>query len=113
MSGYAAIFAINLALELPVAWLLLRRHAPGLSILAAGVAGNALTHPLLHFGFPRWLGHLGLAVLVGEIVALTVEAGLYALMLRPRPRSRALLASAGANFVSLGVGALWLWGTTG
>ena len=64
------------------------------------------THLAMHFLLPGLLGEARHWVLVGELAVLLVEAAAYALLSRPRDLPRGAVASALANGLSYGAGAL-------
>ncbi len=103
MNSYLAALAITLALEVPV----VAACFPGqrVRLAAACALTTTATHLFMHFGLP-WLGlgPLGVVV-VGEVLATTVEAGVYTAVSRPRSLGRGLVASALANSVSYAAGA--------
>jgi hypothetical protein len=57
----------------------------------------------------RWLGAGEAFLIVGEVLALVLEAAAYYAARTPRDLARAISASALANLASFGVG-LWLFG---
>ncbi len=104
MSAYTRLFhamlPLVLLLELPMYALLAPQDRRGRVLLAA-LAGNALSYPLLWFGWVRVLSpHL--AVLSGEASAVLIEALLLALVgVRPL---RAVSTAALVNAYSWAVG---------
>jgi hypothetical protein len=62
------VFALALLLELPLIAVVTKRTRPVL----ASLLGNALTHPLLWFVWPRVFSY-GVAVGVGETCAVVIE----------------------------------------
>ena len=95
--GYLGALALTLALEVPV-------YAGGLGLrgLAAGVAGNLLSHPLIFIVLP-------VPALVGEPVAWALEVVIAALVVRGERRFEDVLTIVlAANMLSLLVGALVL-----
>lgn len=106
---YVSALALTVAIELPVVLLVLRGRKWRRTLLAVLLA-NGLSHPLLHFALPHALAPepKGRFILVGELAVFVLEALLYWLLVRPRPRARAITASAVANAVSYAVGLL-IW----
>ncbi|MBW2736577.1 MAG: hypothetical protein JRH20_29670, partial [Deltaproteobacteria bacterium] len=105
MTGYLAALALTLALELPVALLILRKNRA--RVLLAGLVGNGLSHPALHFLLPMVIvpqAAPGPFILVGELSVFAFEALLYVAMVRPQPWTLAVVAAAAANALSFGVG---------
>ena len=104
MSSYTSLwlasFALALLLELPLVALALPAASRARGVLAS-IVGNAVTHPLLWFVFPRVLP-LGAAVVVGELVAVVVEGSAIKLIARISFR-RAMLLSLAVNLYSWGV----------
>lgn len=98
---WRSVFLLALALELPiVAWgsPKERRHWA----LLASIVGNAITHPLLWFVWPRFFSHTT-AVLVGETTAIVVEGALIAIALKSK---RGFAIGLAANLYSWAVGEL-------
>jgi hypothetical protein len=103
-------FALTLALELPIAVLLLRGRSGGAPVgrrVAAVLVANLASHPAVWFVFPE-LGTNSAAVLVAsELWAFASEAAIYRLIFAgPPPLAwrRAVLVSAVANALSFLVG---------
>ena len=70
---WARAFALTLAIELPLYFLLLRREGFGArTALGAGLAANALSHPLLWFAFPMFEPYVAYAA-AGEAMVIAVE----------------------------------------
>jgi len=105
---YAAIFAVNLAIETIVCLLVLRKACSVKRSLLACAIGNAVTHPGIHFLLPlivsaaEWPSF----IVIAESIALIVEALVYLAIATPKPRTLALAASAGANLASFTAGLL-------
>lgn len=97
------LFQSNL-LEVLVCLYFYRTRMPWWRIIAMVSICNAITHPLVIFGFLR---HTGFSFLVGiitaEIFAITAEATLHSADKRI-PKLRALAASTFANLVSWQMG---------
>ncbi len=104
-SAYVALwqvfFALALVLELPLVALASPAGKRARSVIGA-LVGNALTHPLLWFVWPRLLPHLP-ALLLGEACAVVVEAGAIHFIAKVPPR-QALVISAAVNLYSWAVG---------
>ncbi len=98
MTPYQVALAITLALEVPVVALVFRDQA--LRMGATCALTTTATHLSMHFLLPRVVAAYQSVVLIGELGALLIEAGVYALVSRPRDPGRALIASAVANTVS-------------
>lgn len=101
-SAYLVALGITLAVEIPVVAALYRGQRGRMAITCA--LATSATHLFMHFGLPRLLSPGGSVVLVGEIIALLVEAAVYAAVARPREPGRALIASALANSLSYAAG---------
>jgi hypothetical protein len=101
-------FMLTLAVEVPVATLLLRRDEPNLLRAAVLVVfANLVTHPLVWYvwsqvfliGTPQY-------VIAAEAWAILAEAVFYAVVIRGIRPGRALLVAAVANVASFAVGRL-------
>jgi hypothetical protein len=98
---WRSVFLLALALELPiVAWGSPRERRAW--ALTASIVGNAITHPLLWFVWPRIMPYTA-AVLVGETVAVVVEGALIAMALKSK---RGFAVALAANLYSWAVGEL-------
>jgi len=109
LSAYLLVFLLNMVLEIPVALLVLRKACPlGMALLAC-IAGNALTHPAIHFGLPLILSTASRPtfIIIAECLVLATETLLYLLISKPSPRILALAAAAGANLLTYVVGLLF------
>jgi hypothetical protein len=106
---YALVFLLNMALEIPVALLVLRKACPAGRTLLACVIGNALTHPSIHFLLPLVLSTASrpLYTVVAETFVLLTETVLYLAIAMPRPRVLAVAAAAGANLLTYVVGLIF------
>ena len=102
--AYLPHYGLNLLLELPIVLLVLGRSCGWRRSALACILGNTLTHPPLFLVFPRVLPSWGVALLVGEVLALTVEWAVYSIVARPKVAALALTASAAANLCSLTAG---------
>lgn len=107
-NDWLVAFLLTLAVEVPVATLLLRRDEPNLLRAAALVVfANLVTHPLVWYvwsqvflvGTPRY-------VIAAETWAILAEAVFYAVAIRGLRPGRALLVAAVANVASFAVGRL-------
>ena len=105
MTAYFALwrvmFLLTLLLELPIVVFATPRPMR-VRVTLAALVGNAITHPLLWFGWPRLLSGAPLLV-AGETCAVVVEA-LAMNVLGGLDRRGALILSLGANFYSWGIG---------
>ena len=102
MTGAARALAVTLLLEVPIAAALFPKQR--LRIAGVAFVANTATNLFLNVGLP-WLGVRGQTrILVGEIVALALEALAYALLSRPRQPARAVVASGLGNLVSFALG---------
>jgi len=111
--SYAADFLIalvvTLLVELPILWVLARgvfklTAVSTRRLLAVGALGSLLTLPLLWFVLPAFLNPR-VAVVLGETLAVVVEALLFWRLLPARPRVAVALSFA-ANLASFAVGLL-------
>ena len=108
-------FAITLAIEVPVAGILLRdREKSRLRLALLLIFANLATHPAVWFIFPQLpLGYWA-ATFLSEIFAWLAEALFYGLVFRVSA-VRALAVSLVANAASYGAGVLlgslgfWRW----
>lgn len=98
------VFALALLLELPLIALATKRARP---VLAA-LLGNAVTHPLLWFFFPRFFGY-ATALTLGETTAVVVEGAAMA-TLGGLGLRRGMTLSLAVNLYSWAVGELVLRG---
>jgi hypothetical protein len=103
MTAYLIGLALTLAVELPVALLVLRRQGKKRALLA-GLLANLISHPLLHFALPLLVSPAarGQFILVGELAVFVFEALVYLAVARPRPWVLAVAAAALANAASCG-----------
>lgn len=95
-------FALTLAVELPIMYVLLARKSSIRLILTMGVAANACTLPVVWFVYPLWLEGLPY-VLTSEVFAVGVECVIIRFGLHIDWRS-ALLVSILMNLCSFVVG---------
>ena len=106
MDRWLIAFLLTLAVELPIVLVVLRRETSPGRILAAGLAANLMTHPVVWFLLPRLFSSYLVYLLVAELGAFLAEALVYRAALRPLSRRMAVSASALANAASLGLGLL-------
>jgi hypothetical protein len=91
-------FALTVAIEVPLVALVFKGQRVRMALVCAITTGatnlfmNTVLRTLIH--------DRGLAITVGELGALAIEAAVYALASRPRDLPRALFASALANAAS-------------
>jgi hypothetical protein len=101
-----AAFLLTLAVEVPVATLLLRRDEPNLLRVAALVVfANLVTHPLVWYVWSQ-VFLIGTAeyVIAAEAWAILAEAIFYLVVVRGIRPSRALAVAAVANVASFAAG---------
>ena len=98
---YLAALTATICIEVPVVILFFpeQRVRMGVSCLLATTA----THLFLFFGVPAFCP-LQYQIVLGESIAVVVEAVVYIVVSRPRNVSKSLLASAIANTASYGAG---------
>ncbi|MGI9275833.1 MAG: hypothetical protein ACR2PT_13450 [Endozoicomonas sp.] len=96
---------ITLLLEVPVCYLVFRKHAPLLRITGSAMAATSMTQPWLWFVLPRWWSYNQLLVF-GELLVVVLEALLLMSWLGISFK-KTLLTSFSANAVSLGLGS-WI-----
>ncbi|MCA9668751.1 MAG: hypothetical protein KC503_24325 [Myxococcales bacterium] len=101
LSKWLVAFALTLAIELPLYWLLLRRALGDARALGVGVGVNLATHPALWYLMPRFLPY-GLWLAVSETLVFVLEGLLVAFALR----SRTPLGTAAATTRGLGIALL-------
>lgn len=107
MTAWVLSFALTLAVELPVAAAVLRKH-PRARTLGAMAAASAVTHPLFWFAWPHLFRSDWAYVGTGELGIIAVEAAILKHALGLSWRS-AVAVSAFANAASYLIG-LGLWG---
>lgn len=101
-------FVLTVAVELPIAYVVLRRWAPDRPrLLLLVVLANLASHPAVWFIFsqPLLIGTLEYVAVV-EAWAIAVEAVLYWVAIRGIPPRWAFVASLAANAASFAVGRL-------
>lgn len=104
MSTWPVAFAVTLAVEAALLLALFARTRGVGRTIAAAALGNAVTHPVVWFVLPHLLPTYASYLIVAEAWAVLGEAPVLLVLLRPRPRSLALAASAAANLASYVVG---------
>ncbi len=102
MSGPLVALAVTLLLEVPLVALVYPGQRSRLAVVA--LIANACTNLTLNVVLPALPPLRGHHVLVGEILAVVVEAVAYAAASRPRDVGRALVVSGVANALSYGAG---------
>lgn len=105
LSRWLLAFGLTLAIEVPIASVLLRREEPSVDRLVATCAfANLATHPLVWFATPLLMlsGWGGMAV--SECFAWLAEAAFFAVVLEGLGLLRATAVSLLANAVSFGAG---------
>jgi hypothetical protein len=104
---YLLALGLTLAVEVPLALLVLRRQG-WKRVLPAALLANLISHPLLHFALPRVLSPADRVtfLLVGELGVFALEVIVYLLVVRPRPWLLAVGAAALANAASYALGLL-------
>jgi hypothetical protein len=106
VSGWFAAFVLTLAVELPIAVLMLRRAEPELwRRVALVVFANLVTHPAVWYVFSQ-LFLIGTIeyVVAAEAWAIAVEAVFYVVAIRGLAAAPAVAVAVVANVVSFGVG---------
>ena len=108
MLRWLTAFLLTLAIELPVAGILLRRHEASRAALAGKLFfANLATHPLVWFAFPLLPGSWAATTALSEIFACLTEAAFFALIIPGVKPGRAMLVSLAANCASFGLGLLF------
>jgi hypothetical protein len=102
MRGILVALFVTLLLEVPLVALAYPRQRARMALVA--VVANTFTNLTLNVVLPQVSLVRGHHVLVGEILAVAVEAIAYAAASRPRDVGRALVVSGVANALSFGVG---------
>jgi hypothetical protein len=93
---------VTLLVEVPIVAALFPRQR--LRMASVALVMNTATNLLLNVGLP-YLGARGSTrIVVGELLALVLEAMAYALLSRPRHVARAIVASALGNLTSFTLG---------
>ena len=102
MRPWEVALAVTLAVEVPLVTLLF----PGqrVKMFAVALAANAATNLTLNLVLARMPALAGQHVLIGELAAVVVEAGAYALASRPHDLPMSTLASGLGNALSYAVG---------
>jgi hypothetical protein len=102
MRGALVALLVTLLLEVPLVALLYPGQRSRLAVVA--LLANAFTNLTLNVVLPAVPILRGNHVIVGEILAVVVEALAYAAASRPRDLGRALAVSGLANALSFGAG---------
>jgi hypothetical protein len=105
-SAWFAAFLLTVAIEIPVALVLLRRAEPNLLRAAVLVVfANLVTHPLVWFVWTQvfLIGTIEYVV-AAETWAIAAEAVFYAVVIRGLGPGRAVTVAAAANIASFAVG---------
>jgi hypothetical protein len=102
MSGVCAALVVTLLLEVPLVALLYPGQRSRLAMVA--LVANTLTNLTLNVVLPGVPLLRGNHVIVGEILAVVLEALAYVAASRPREVGRALAVSGLANALSFGTG---------
>jgi hypothetical protein len=97
-----AALVVTLAIEVPLVAIVFRGQRARMALVCAVTTGA--TNLFMNTAFRTWIPERGLAITLGELGALAIEAAVYALASRPRDVPRALLASALANAASYAAG---------
>jgi hypothetical protein len=101
--AWGRAFALTLVVELPVAWLVLRKYARLGPLLGSAALASAITHPVFWWVALRRTLDYPSFVAWGEILITLFEAGVLAVLLHLGLK-RALLASVAMNAASFLVG---------
>jgi hypothetical protein len=105
MSLWLVAFALTIAIEAPVVWLLVGSTEPRpMRKMGAIFYANMATHPAVWFIFPLLPVSHGASVVLSEISAFVLEAGLYAMLFERISLRRAALVSLLANGLSFSAG---------
>jgi len=98
-------FLLTNLLEMPVAWVFLRKTESAGKIATIVLLCNLLTLPFVWFVFPALLSLPYIQMLaLAEVFAFAVEMGLYAAVFKKAGKIRAMGAAFAANALSLLVG---------
>ncbi|HEY3451956.1 MAG TPA: hypothetical protein VGK67_36695 [Myxococcales bacterium] len=105
MTRWLFAFLLTLAIELPLAATLLRRHEASRARLVGKLFfANLATHPLVWFAFPLlplpWSG----TTAISETFAWLAEAAFFVVVFADLKPARAALVSLAANATSFGLG---------
>ena len=104
--SYLLALGITLLIEVPLVAAVFEGQRLRMAVVAA--LATTATHLLMHFALPPLVGSYAAMVLVGELAATGIEAGVYVAASRPRRVGHALVASGLANAASYGAGLLLL-----
>jgi hypothetical protein len=102
MSPPVVALALTLAIEVPLVAALFPGQRARMALVAA--VSNIATNLTLNLVLARTPALAGYQVLVGEILAVVVEAAAYASFSRPRDLPRCALAAGLGNALSFAVG---------
>ncbi len=107
-SEWFAAFLLTLAIEIPVAFMLLRRAEPDRPrLLLLVVFANLVTHPAVWFVFTQlFLVGTPEYTLAAEAWAVAIEALFYAVTIRGLSARLAITVALAANVASFAVGRL-------
>jgi hypothetical protein len=108
MSGWFAAFVLTIAVEVPIAIILLRAAEPR-PVRAGGLAifANLATHPVVWYVMTQlFLVGTVAYVVASEIWAVAIEAVLYRVAIVDLSWGRAALVAVAANAVSFALGRL-------
>ncbi|MGC4114698.1 MAG: hypothetical protein QM765_08830 [Myxococcales bacterium] len=108
MTNWLVAFLMTLAIEMPLAGVLLRAHEPSRARLVGKLFfANLATHPLVWLAFYNlplpWAG----LVAILETFAWLTEAAFYFLVLPGLKPAKAVLVALAANATSFGLGLLY------
>ena len=107
MTRWLTAFLLTLAIEVPLAGLLLARHEPSRARLAGKLFfANLATHPLVWFAFPMLSGTWATTTAMAEVFAWLTEAAFFFLVFPGLKPGKAVLVSLAANATSFGLGLL-------
>jgi hypothetical protein len=99
------VFALTLAVETPIAWLLLRRLEPvQWRLLLKIFFANLATHPLVWYAFPQLPLGRRWTLAMAELFAVVAEAFFYLAVIPKLRLWRALGISLLLNLASFGAG---------
>lgn len=97
--SYVYIFFQSSCLEIVIYYLFYRGHVPFKKVFIVTTAANAITHPIVFFGFMRSPLSYLIAILAAETFAVIGETWLHAYATK-LPLQKTLLAAAFANLFS-------------
>lgn len=105
MTRVTAAWLLTVVIEAPCVALFYPSQRAAMLLLCA--VTTTITNLAMNWLLPRWLGVGVTFLVVGEMTALVGETAIYWLARRPHDLARATAASALANALSFGAGALW------